>query len=63
MRIGGVVFLLMTVWGVFSADGIGSFLGFGDGIPAAYNVYHGVAAVLALSAGFVFRPRPAEPGK
>ena len=63
MRIGGVVFLAMTAWGVFSADGLGSFLGFADGIPAAYNAYHGAAAALALSAGFLLHPAPAEPGQ
>jgi hypothetical protein len=59
MRVGAGVLLAMTLWGTFWGDGLGSFLGYADGIPAAYNVYHGLAGVLALSAGFLGRPRPA----
>ena len=57
MRIGGGVLLAMALWGTVWADGLGSFLGFAEGIPAAYNVYHGLAGVLALSAGFLDRSR------
>jgi hypothetical protein len=63
LRIGGAVLLVMAVWGAFWAGGLGSFLGFTGEIPGAYNVYHGAAALLSLSAGFVNHARPAEPGK
>jgi hypothetical protein len=59
IRIGGVLLLAIALWGAFWADGLGSFLGFPGGILAAYNVYHGAAGALALSAAFLNSPRPA----
>lgn len=59
VRIGGSVLLVVALWGALWAGALGSFLGFAGGIPAAYNVYHAATGLLALSVGFLIRPRPA----
>ena len=58
LRVGGVALLLISLWGIFWANALGSALGFGGGLPAAYNVYHGVGALFALSGGFLFSQEP-----
>ena len=58
LRVGGVALLLISLWGIFWADAAGTALGFGGGLPAAYNAYHGVAALIALAGGFLLRTEP-----
>ncbi len=59
MRIAGLALLAATLWGIFWPEELGSFLGFSGVIPTAYSVYHGAAAALTLSVGFLDRRRTA----
>jgi hypothetical protein len=54
-RIVGVVFVGLTLWGVFARASLGDFLGFGHPLPWSYNVVHALTAVVALYAGFASR--------
>ena len=59
LRVGGIVLLVISAAGILWADAFGAALGFGTGVPLAYNAYHGTGALLALVGGFLL---PAEPG-
>ena len=59
LRVGGIVLLVISVAGIFWADGFGASLGFGTGMPLAYNAYHGAAALLALVGGLLLSAEPA----
>lgn len=52
-RITGVLFLALAIWGFAAPGSLGSFLGYPQAFPTAYNLIHAVTAVPALLAGFV----------
>jgi hypothetical protein len=61
-RVIGVVFLLLTIYGLAAPESMGNVFGYRGGMPMAYTVIHAVTAVLALLAGFARRraaPAPA----
>src|SRR5712691_7196712 len=51
-RIVGVVFVLVTLLGLFVEPLTGQLLGFPDALPMSYNVVHLLTAAAALFAGF-----------
>jgi hypothetical protein len=51
-RIVGVVFVVVTLLGVFARHLTGELLGFHGNLPWSYNVVHALTAVAALIAGF-----------
>ena len=53
LRVGGIALLVISAAGIVWADAFGASLGFDRGMPLAYNAYHAVAALIALSAGFL----------
>jgi hypothetical protein len=54
-RVIGVVFVALTLWGVFARDSLGTFLGYDHALPWSYNVVHALTAAVALYAGFASR--------
>ena len=48
----GIVFVLVTLLGLFVEPLTGQLLGFTGGLPASYNVVHLLTAAAALFAGF-----------
>jgi Domain of unknown function (DUF4383) len=48
----GLVFVLVTLLGLFVEPLTGQLLGFPDGLPLAYNLVHLLTAAAALFAGF-----------
>ncbi len=59
LRVGGLVLVAISLWGILGADALGAALGFGGGIPLSYNLYHSAGALIALSGGFLIRPERA----
>jgi hypothetical protein len=57
-RVIGVVFLLLTIYGLAAPDSIGNVFGYRGDMPMSYTVIHALTAVPALFAGFA-RQRPA----
>ena len=51
-RVVGIVFVVVTLLGIFARDFAGDLLGFGGPLPWSYNVVHALTAVAALIAGF-----------
>ncbi len=51
-RVIGVVFVVVTAYGVLARQSLGKLLGFPGPLPWAYNLIHLVTAVAALVAGF-----------
>jgi hypothetical protein len=51
-RVVGIVFVVVTLLGVFARDFTGDLLGFHGPLPWSYNVVHALTAVAALVAGF-----------
>jgi hypothetical protein len=54
-RVVGIVFVALTLWGVFARESLGDFLGYGHALPWSYNVVHALTAAAALYAGFATR--------
>ena len=54
-RVIGLVFLGITLFGLFAPDTLGDLLGFAGDIPMSYNVVHALTAAVALYAGFATR--------
>jgi hypothetical protein len=54
-RVVGVVFVVVTLIGVFAPATLGDLLGFAGKIPVSYNIVHAATAVAALYAGFSAR--------
>ncbi|HLB62395.1 MAG TPA: DUF4383 domain-containing protein [Actinomycetota bacterium] len=48
----GVIFLVLSAWGLGSPGSFGDVLGYEGDIPDFYNVVHLFSAVVALYAGF-----------
>jgi hypothetical protein len=48
----GIVFVLVTLLGVFIEPLTGQLLGFPDALPMSYNIVHLLTAAAALFAGF-----------
>jgi hypothetical protein len=48
----GIVFVLVTLLGLFVEPLTGQLLGFPDALPASYNIVHLLTAAAALFAGF-----------
>lgn len=59
LRVGGIALFVISAAGILWADAFGASLGFDGGMPLAYNAYHGVGALMALSAGFLTSPEEA----
>jgi uncharacterized membrane protein len=57
LRVAGVVFLALTVWGVVARASLGTLLGFDHPLPWAAEIVYALTAVAALSAGFAVRDR------
>jgi hypothetical protein len=51
-RVVGVVFVLVTLLGLFVEPFTGQLLGFPDALPLSYNLVHLLTAAAALFAGF-----------
>jgi hypothetical protein len=51
-RVVGVVFVLVTLLGLFLEPLTGQLLGFPDALPMSYNIVHLLTAAAALFAGF-----------
>ncbi len=51
----GIVFVVVTVFGVVARGTAGDVLGFPGALPWSYNVVHALTAVAALYAGFAMR--------
>lgn len=58
-RVIGVVFLVVTVFGVVARSTAGDVLGFPGALPWSYNVVHALTTAVALYAGFAMRSQPA----
>jgi hypothetical protein len=54
-RIVGVVFVLVSLLGIFLPKFTGQLLGFSGNLPFSYTVVHILTAAAALTAGFVAR--------
>jgi hypothetical protein len=54
-RVIGLVFLAITLFGLFAPDTLGDLLGFAGDIPMSYNIVHALTAAVALYAGFATR--------
>jgi hypothetical protein len=53
LRVVGIILLVTSLWGILWPAAFGTSLGFGGGVPAAYNAYHAAAALIALFGGFL----------
>ena len=62
-RIGGVLFLAVTGWGLLSAVSLAGVLGYAEGLPASYQVIHALTAASCLVGGFFRGASSAEPAK
>ncbi len=51
LKITGLLFLALTVWGLVSRASLGNVLGYDPKLPSSYNALHLATAVLALVAG------------
>jgi hypothetical protein len=51
-RLIGIVFVVVTLLGVFARDLTGDLLGFDGPLPWSYNIVHLITAAVALFAGF-----------
>ena len=51
-RIVGIVFVLVSILGIFVEPLTGQLLGFPNGLPLSYNLVHVLTAAAALFAGF-----------
>jgi hypothetical protein len=51
-RVIGIVFVVVTLLGIFARDFTGELLGFDGPLPWSYNVVHLITAAVALFAGF-----------
>lgn len=58
-KVVGVVFVLLTGWGLLSVTSLGTFLGYSDGVPVSYQVLHALTAAFCLAGGFMRRPEVA----
>ena len=54
-RVIGLVFLGITLFGLFAPDTLGDLLGFAGDIPMSYNIVHALTGAVALYAGFATR--------
>jgi hypothetical protein len=59
-RIVGIVFVLVSLLGLFLADFTGQLLGFDGALPISYTIVHILTAAAALTAGFVQRTEVAR---
>ena len=57
-KVVGIAFLILTVWGLLSAASLGTALGFSDGLPVSYLLFHAFTGAVAAVLGF--RKRAAE---
>ncbi len=53
LRIAGIAFLGLAIWGITSTGSLGTAFGFDGSVPWTYTAYHAVTAILALSGGFL----------